>query len=108
MRELVLRYGPGGSFWQERPDLPQRPIRDWQQRLREVYRLGAERRRMLRLQRIYWVTWGSSYGGDELFNYSGLVRYRDGTYDPRPSLGAYRASARRHQGCAKTSEGACD
>jgi hypothetical protein len=247
MRQLVLRYGPEGSFWQERPDLPRRPIRDWQlwnephfdfywyvpgnnkkkwareyvellshakpaieavdpgarivlagladaswriiaqlyragvrghfdvasvqiftgrpgfvmaaarlvrrqlrrsgdgrkpiwvtettfpagkgkaprpplawqrrwyttdrgmaKRLRDVYRLGADRRRTLRLQRIYWVTWASNYRGDELFNYSGLVRYQDDMYDPRPSLGAYRASARRHQGCAKTAEGVCD
>jgi hypothetical protein len=27
---LVGRYGPQGSFWRERPDLPRRPIRDWQ------------------------------------------------------------------------------
>ncbi len=24
------RYGTGGSFWAERPELPRRPIRDWQ------------------------------------------------------------------------------
>jgi hypothetical protein len=246
MRELVLRYGPSGSFWQERPDLPRRPIRDWQlwnephfdfywyvpgddktqwareyvellretkpaieavdpgarivlagladaswriiaqlyragvrglfdvasvqiftsrpgfvmaaarlmrrqltrngegrkpiwvtettfpagkgkaprpplewqrrwyttdrgmaKRLRAVYRLGAERRRRLRLQRIYWVTWASNYQGDELFNYAGLVRYGAGTFQPMPALSAYTASARRHQGCAKTSEGVC-
>jgi polysaccharide biosynthesis protein PslG len=28
--ELVGRYGPGGSFWSENPDLPERPIRLWQ------------------------------------------------------------------------------
>jgi polysaccharide biosynthesis protein PslG len=27
---LVRRYGPGGSFWQEHPELPARPIRYWQ------------------------------------------------------------------------------
>src|SRR3954470_3825890 len=27
---LVTRYGPGGSFWQEHPELPARPIRAWQ------------------------------------------------------------------------------
>jgi Beta-galactosidase len=26
----VRRYGPGGSFWAEHPELPVRPIRDWQ------------------------------------------------------------------------------
>ncbi len=28
--ELVRRYGPGGAFWAERPDLPRREIRAWQ------------------------------------------------------------------------------
>lgn len=27
---LVGRYGPRGSFWSERPELPKVPIRDWQ------------------------------------------------------------------------------
>jgi hypothetical protein len=27
---LVDRYGPNGSFWAERPDLPRRPVRTWQ------------------------------------------------------------------------------
>jgi hypothetical protein len=30
LRALVLRYGPAGSFWDERPDLPRRPLREWQ------------------------------------------------------------------------------
>jgi Glycosyl hydrolase catalytic core len=30
VRAAVERYGPGGSFWTERPTLPQRPIRTWQ------------------------------------------------------------------------------
>lgn len=27
---LVQRYGPQGSLWRERPDIPYRPIRSWQ------------------------------------------------------------------------------
>ena len=27
---LVARYGPDGSFWVEHPELPRRPLRDWQ------------------------------------------------------------------------------
>jgi hypothetical protein len=27
---LVRRYGPGGEFWQQHPELPQLPIRSWQ------------------------------------------------------------------------------
>jgi hypothetical protein len=30
VRQAVLRYGPGGSFWSENPGLPRRPIRAWQ------------------------------------------------------------------------------
>jgi hypothetical protein len=30
LRALVARYGPSGSFWVERPDLPRRPLREWQ------------------------------------------------------------------------------
>jgi polysaccharide biosynthesis protein PslG len=30
LRALIARYGPAGSFWAERPDLPRRPIRNWQ------------------------------------------------------------------------------
>ena len=30
LRELVRRYGPGGSFWSDHPELPYRPVREWQ------------------------------------------------------------------------------
>jgi hypothetical protein len=30
LQALVRRYGPQGSFWSERPDLPRRPLREWQ------------------------------------------------------------------------------
>jgi polysaccharide biosynthesis protein PslG len=30
LRSLVLRYGPTGSFWDEHPELPRRPLREWQ------------------------------------------------------------------------------
>lgn len=30
MRQLVLRYGPNGSFWAQNPSLPRVPIRQWQ------------------------------------------------------------------------------
>lgn len=30
LRRLVERYGPRGSFWLERPELPRRPLRHWQ------------------------------------------------------------------------------
>jgi hypothetical protein len=30
MAALVRRYGPAGSFWAERPELPRTPVRAWQ------------------------------------------------------------------------------
>ncbi len=30
VRFFAERYGPGGNFWRERPDLPYRPIRIWE------------------------------------------------------------------------------
>jgi hypothetical protein len=30
LRSAVNRYGPGGEFWRENPDLPQFPIRQWE------------------------------------------------------------------------------
>ena len=30
LRALVARYGPAGSFWAQRPDLPRVPVRAWQ------------------------------------------------------------------------------
>jgi hypothetical protein len=30
LRALVMRYGPQGTFWESRPGLPRRPLRDWQ------------------------------------------------------------------------------
>jgi hypothetical protein len=30
LREAVGRYGPGGEFWEENPDLPRLPIRKWE------------------------------------------------------------------------------
>jgi polysaccharide biosynthesis protein PslG len=30
LRELVRRYGPSGNFWLAHPELPDRPLREWQ------------------------------------------------------------------------------
>ncbi len=30
MRQLVLRYGPSGSFWAQNPGVPRVPVRQWQ------------------------------------------------------------------------------
>ena len=84
------------------------PERDWQRRwyttksgmarrLTELYRLGRVNARRLKLRRIYWYTWASSYQGrDDLFDYSGLVDVDDdGAATEEPALRAYRRAARR-------------
>ena len=77
-------------------------------RVRGIYALAAKNRRKLRIGRVVWYTWSSAYAEDGLFDYAGLNRFSGGEYEPRPALSAYAASARRHQGCAKTSAGVCE
>jgi hypothetical protein len=76
-------------------------------RLRGLYSLAARARRRLRLERVYWYTWASSYSDGDLFDYAGLLRYQGADFEARPALGAYAAGARRLQGCAKTARGHC-
>jgi hypothetical protein len=66
-------------------------------RLTELYALGVKNARRLRLRRIYWYTWASTYSGfSDLFDYSGLIRvWPDGRSQPQPALRAFRRSARR-------------
>lgn len=77
-------------------------------RVRSIYKLALRNRRKLRLGRVVWYTWSSAYGDNDLFDYTGLIRYSGGSvYEQRPALAAYTASARRYQGCAKSSLGIC-
>jgi Beta-galactosidase len=76
-------------------------------RVTQVYGLLARARRKVRLGRVYWYTWSSDYRPGDLFDFGGLVRWSGGDYEATPALRAYRRSARRHQGCAKTSAGDC-
>lgn len=77
------------------------------QRLRGIYATAATNKRRLRIGRVYWYTWASAYADNDLFDYGGLIRYSGGVYEERPALASYAASARRHQGCTKTSAGVC-
>lgn len=85
---------PPEQEWQRRWYTTERGMA---KRLTELYSLGAKNARRLRLQRIYWYTWASSYAGrDDLFDYSGLLRVApDGTATSQPALRAFRRSARR-------------
>jgi hypothetical protein len=56
-----------------------------------------------RVDRAYWYTWASTYkGNDNVFAYSGLVRYRRSggveSADPLPVLDAYRKAALAAEG----------
>ena len=77
-------------------------------RVRGIYSLAAKNRRKLRLGRVVWYTWSSAYADNDLFDYSGLIRFSGGEYEQRPALGAYAASARRYEGCSKSSLGVCE
>jgi hypothetical protein len=73
-------------------------------RLTRTYDLMARKRLV---SRVYWYTWASSYRGPDIFSFSGLFRFNGGSFKPQLQLAAYVRSARKHEGCAKTSMGAC-
>jgi hypothetical protein len=77
-------------------------------RVRDIYKLAIKNRRRLKIGRVVWYTWSSGYADNDLFDYSGLIRYAGGVFDQRPALAAYAASARRFQGCTKSTLGVCD
>jgi hypothetical protein len=77
--------------------------------LNGIYRGLARKRRRLRLRRVYWYTWGTSYSGPSLFEYSGLRAWsrRRRRFVSKPALRQYARAARRYEGCAKTATGRC-
>jgi hypothetical protein len=68
---------------------------------------GLERlldaRRRLRIGKVVWYTWLSVEGGENSFAWSGLRRVRGSELISAPALAAFRAIARRLEGCAKPS-----
>ena len=80
-------------------------------RVRDSYALLARVRRQanVRVGRAYWYTWSSNYDAADgsVFRFAGLTRFDGERFVARPALRAYRASARRHEGCAKTTSGTC-
>lgn len=78
------------------------------QRLSAFYQWMAQDR-PAGLARAYWYTWGSSYDATDpnrsTFDFSGLTRWTPGApFTPLPLLDAYRRSAIRWEGCAKSSD----
>lgn len=78
-------------------------------RLQKLFGLLATKRKALNLDKVFWYTWASSYTHPKSnFEYAGLLS-GPGSKDFRvqPALRAYRRVARRYEGCAKNSQGAC-
>jgi hypothetical protein len=77
-------------------------------KLEQMYRAMALRRRELGVGKVFWYTWASPYGrGGSIFNYAGLQRFDDLSFEAQPALSAYRRSAQRFQGCQKAVTGFC-
>jgi hypothetical protein len=76
--------------------------------VRDVFGSLVRRQRWkrLRLPQVYWYTWVSDYRGRSIFDFTGLRRYRRALPHPAGGQGLPR-SARRHEGCAKTSTARC-
>jgi hypothetical protein len=78
-------------------------------RLKGAYGLLAQRsfRTANRVQRVHWFTSLSSFRGNVIWDYSGLLRLDGSSIAETPVYAAYRDSARKHEGCVKTAAGRC-
>jgi hypothetical protein len=76
-------------------------------RLTQAYALLVKDRRSLGLGRVYWYTWASEYRKGDLFKWAGLLRFNGAIFIKKPALKAYQRSAKRYEGCAKSSSGRC-
>jgi hypothetical protein len=63
------------------------------------------------VQRTYWYAWATEYaptGSDDMFRFAGLFAYNgEGEPEARPAYDAFVKTARRLEGCRKTSSGRC-
>jgi len=78
-------------------------------RITKLFRIMVKNKEDLHLDKVFWYTWASSYTHPSSnFEYAGLLAAPDGKkFTPQPGLRAYRRSAARDEGCAKTSRGTC-
>lgn len=76
-------------------------------RLGGAYDLLAGRsfRKRNRVERVFWFTAASTFRDDYIWNYSGLLELSN--LRQTPAYRAFRASARKHQGCVKNASGQC-
>jgi hypothetical protein len=102
-----------GKLWVEGQDHLQTTDGGLAKLVTRLYEMLVGRRRELRVERTYWYTWASVYrdtgaganGG--IFDYSGLQVYDGSRLESKPAYGAYRRSARLHQGCKKDARATC-
>lgn len=79
-------------------------------RLGRIFKTLAVQRRLARYRvgRVFWYTWSSPYKPlSDIFDFAGLQSYFEGDFARKPALRAFRTAARRYEGCAKNSAGAC-
>jgi hypothetical protein len=78
-------------------------------RLGSAYRLlsGRSFRRATRLERVFWFSAATVYQGNVIWDYSGLLHQGNDGIATKPAYDAFRAEARRDQGCAKNVAGSC-
>jgi hypothetical protein len=76
--------------------------------LTSTYKLFIRYRNKLRIKRVYWYTWASSYSKDAgAFDFSGMNVFDGQSVSPKPSLAAYKKSARKYEGCKKDERARC-
>jgi hypothetical protein len=76
--------------------------------LTATYKLFIRNRNKLRIQRVYWYTWASSYSTSAgAFDFSGMNVFDGQKVSAKPSLAAYRKSARANEGCKKDKRARC-
>jgi hypothetical protein len=80
------------------------------QRLTQFYKLVARKRRALRIDRVFWYAWSSTYqrrsvrGVSPSFQFSGLNRLTLAGLAPMPLLTTYAKVARSLEGCSKLTD----
>jgi hypothetical protein len=70
-------------------------------RLKIALRSLAAKRRKLRIERVFWYAWLTYETRTSSFSWSGLRRSRNGQTVSSSALPAFRAVARKLEGCAK-------
>jgi hypothetical protein len=73
-----------------------------------TYKLFYKYRNKLKIQRVYWYTWASSYSTSAgAFDFSGMNVFDGQSVTPKPSLASYKKSARIYEGCKKDERARC-